>query len=121
MRREDLSMNARPLLVSLALCLLVPGSWGAAEKPDGGELGILLGAYLPDRDLTGQPGTLENVEPTGGIRGDHFFAPRWGWFVDALYGSASVQDADVDQYTARAGFQVLSRTTRRTSGSAAVG
>ncbi len=101
-------MNPRSLVVPLALVLLAPWSFAAGKTKDGGELGLQVGAFLPDDDLTGQPGTLENVEPIFGLRGDHFFAPRWGWFVDALYGSASTQAGDVHEYTGRLGFEVLS-------------
>ena len=102
-------MNPRLLTAMLALVLLSgAGSSIAEQSKDGGELGLQIGAFLPDGDLTGEPGTLESIEPTFGFRGDHFFAPRWGWFIDALYGSASVQGTDADQYTARTGFEVLS-------------
>jgi len=102
-------MNPRSLVVPLALVLLAaPGLSAARQAKKGGELGFQLGAFLPDEDLRGAPGTLESVEPTFGFRGDHFFAPRWGWFVDALYGSVSLEGTDADQYTARSGLEVLS-------------
>jgi outer membrane protein OmpA-like peptidoglycan-associated protein len=101
-------MNARLAIPALLFVVLAGSDRSVAgDTRDEAEVGIQIGAYLPDEDLTGEPGTLDAVEPTIGFRGDLFFAPRWGWFVDALLASPPTPFGDADQYVARTGFEVL--------------
>jgi outer membrane protein OmpA-like peptidoglycan-associated protein len=96
------------------LVLLLVAALGATDRsvagdtPDEAEVGVQVGAFLPDRDLTGEAETLDAIEPTIGFRGDLFFAPHWGWFADGLFGSPSMQGEDADQYSARVGLEILS-------------
>ena len=95
------------IVLTVSSVAVVSGALAKGEK--GGELGFEFGAVLPDEDLSGEPGKLENVEPVFGIRGDYLFSPHWGWFTDA---SVTVFDTstgagDTTFYAARTGFELF--------------
>ncbi|HXV75816.1 MAG TPA: OmpA family protein [Candidatus Polarisedimenticolaceae bacterium] len=105
-------MGCHRLVCAVALMLFAVGP--AAPRPaaaaarQGGEIGLQAGLLLPDRDLTGEPTTLERLEPTLGIRGAFQFAPRWGWFVDsnlAVFESAAGDG--ITNYAARSGVELF--------------
>lgn len=93
-------------------CVALAASAPALAAPGdrGGEFGIQFGFLLPDKDLSGRSGKIENVEPLFGIRGTLFTAAHWGWFVDASYSDfpSALDHGDIVTYAARTGFELLS-------------
>ncbi len=108
---------------SLAALILCAAAWTSSVATDEvstplllkndtyGEIGIQGGFFLPDRDISGKPETLRELEAVGGIRGAYLFRPRWSWFVDAnLFDINTATGAgDADSIWGRTGFQWLSR------------
>ncbi len=109
-----------PSLTALLLCAVAWTSSLAADRSTPspileddtyGEIGIQGGFFLPDRDVSGKPETLRELEAVGGLRGAYLFRPRWSWFVDAnLFDINTATGAgDADSIWGRTGFQWLSR------------
>jgi OOP family OmpA-OmpF porin len=90
----------------LAVCPL-----HAAKEDRAGELGLQLGVFVPDSDLSGRPGKIDNSKAEIGFRGDYFFHRGYGWFVDALYQDydSDAPGGDVRSYAARTGIEFLAR------------
>ncbi len=65
----------------LAIGILIACS-GSAVAGDRVELGVQGGFLLPGRDLTGRSESLDQLEPTIGLRTGVRLAPRWDWTLD---------------------------------------
>jgi OOP family OmpA-OmpF porin len=70
------------------LALAALGGPLVADDNRGGEVGGVLGLYVPDSELTGESGS---TEVSFGLRGGATFTRHVGWFIDGLYSSVGTQ------------------------------
>lgn len=104
---ERMRMLTRPVLS----ILLILGSVGAVLAGDSaGELGILGGVFLPDRDVTGEPQTSGLLEQVLGLQGGYFFHDQWGWFADVTWTDVDTATPALgaQTFTVRSGVELLS-------------
>ncbi len=108
--RSRLTVPIRFLLIFAIVCSFVCTVIGPAVQADdrrGGEVGLIVGAFVPDESLTLDPDT--SVEASFGLRGGSVFSKHYGWFADIL-----VTDVDTlggfgtaKSYIGHSGFDVL--------------
>ena len=95
--------------LSVAVLVLVSLTSWAQQAPDR-ELGLLLGAGFPDRDLTGLPQTAERESLLLGLRaatatGDHL--QLYGDLTVTRYNESANQSLDVNEYALRVGPELV--------------
>jgi len=106
------SRRFRSIVVASSILLLAvaaaPGTWA-----DEGELGIQIGAIVPDEPLTGESLGLDQAEVAFGLRGGVIFSKHWGWFVDSWFSEVDSAIDDTSVLAARTGFELYFGATEK--------